>query len=51
MPRGPTVAELRTELGKRKLPTTGLKGELEQRLRDADEQAKKKTAREKEASS
>ena len=42
MPRGPTVAELRTELGKRKLPTTGPKGELEQRLRDADEQAKKK---------
>ena len=49
MARGPTVAELRTELGKRKLPTTGLKGELEQRLRDADEQAKKNTAREKEA--
>jgi hypothetical protein len=50
MPRkGPTVAELRTELGKRKLPTTGLKGVLEQRLRDADEQAKKKTACEKEA--
>ena len=45
---GPTVAELRTELGKRKLPTTGLKGVLEQRLRDADEQAKQKTACEKE---
>ena len=42
MARGPTVAELRTELGKRKLPATGPKGELEQRLRDADEQAKKK---------
>ena len=43
MPRkAPTVVELRTELGKRKLPTYGLKGELEQRLRDADEQAKKK---------
>ena len=33
----PTVVELRSELGKRKLPTTGLKGELEKRLREADQ--------------
>ena len=33
----PSVVELRSELVKRKLPTTGLKGELEKRLREADQ--------------
>ena len=34
----PTVGELRSELGKRKLPTDGLKAVLEQRLGSAQEQ-------------
>ena len=42
----PTVVELRTELGKRKLPTDGLKGKLEQRLRDADQKVQKAGQRE-----
>ena len=42
----PSVVELRSELVKRKLPTTGLKGELEQRLRDADQKVQKAGQRE-----
>ena len=42
----PTVVELRSELGKRKLPTDGLKGKLEQRLRDADRKVQKAGQRE-----
>ena len=42
----PTVVELRAELGKRKLPTDGLKGKLEQRLRDADQKVQKAGQRE-----
>ena len=42
----PTVVELRSELGKRKLPTDGLKGKLEQRLRDADQKVQKAGQRE-----
>ena len=34
----PTVGELRSELGKRKLPSDGIKAVLEQRLRNAQEQ-------------
>ena len=37
-----TVDELRSELGKRKLPTDGLKAELEQRLGAAEQQESKK---------
>ena len=42
----PTVVELRSELGKRKLPTDGLKSKLEQRLRDADQKVQKAGQRE-----
>ena len=45
----PTVVELRSELGKRKLPTTGLKGELERWLRDADQVQKVQKAGQREA--
>jgi len=38
----PTVEELRSELGKRKLPTDGLKAVLEQRLSDATQQESKR---------
>ena len=37
-----TVEQLRSELGKRKLPTVGLKAELEQRLSAAEQQESKK---------
>ena len=38
----PTAAQLRRELGKRKLPTDGRKDELEKRLRGADREVQKK---------
>ena len=38
----PTVQQLRSELGKRKLPTDGLKAVLEQRLSDATQQESKR---------
>ena len=39
----PTVVQLRAELGKRKLPTEGLKAELEERLEAAKAEEIKRT--------